>query len=151
MAHAKKQSSEMIPVLGAILSDTYVLYVKTQNFHWNVVDPTFFMLHELFEKQYRQLAESVDIIAEQVRILGGTPPHSMRQFLEHATLVEAEGHRSAPEMVEELASDHERMRKLVHDAIHQAEDACDEGTADMLTDRLREHDKNAWMLRSHRG
>jgi len=148
---AKGNQAAMVPVLGELLSDTFVLYVKTLNFHWNVVGPTFQMLHELFQKQYEELAEAIDTIAEQVRMLGATPPHTMRQFLDHATLVEAEGTRPAAQMVEELASDHERLIGRLRNAITQSQKAVDEATADLLIDRLRVHDKFAWMLRSHRG
>jgi starvation-inducible DNA-binding protein len=148
---SKKPSVEaiMVPVLGEILSDTYVLYVKTQNFHWNVVHPTFQMLHQLFQKQYEELAEAIDILAEQVRILGATPPHTMRQFLDRATLIEAEGSRPAPQMLQELSNDHERLIARIRTAIRQAQEANDEGTADLLIDRLRSHEKTLWMLRSH--
>ncbi len=148
---SKKPTAAMVPQLNEILSDTFVLYVKTLNFHWNIVDPRFAMLHELFEKQYKELAKAIDIIAEQIRILAATPAHSMRQFLDHATLVEAEGHRTGTQMIEELASDHEQCIASLHPAIEKANKIGDEGTGDMLIDRLREHEKAAWFLRSHTG
>jgi starvation-inducible DNA-binding protein len=144
------QKATLVPQLTELLSDTFLLYVKTLNFHWNVVAPTFQMLHQLFQTQYEELAEAADTLAEQIRILGATPPHSLRQFLDHSSLVEAEGVRSAPQMLEELASDHETIIARLRPAIQAAQKNNDEGTADLLIDRLRVHEKTLWMLRSHR-
>lgn len=132
-----------------ILADTYVLYLKTQNFHWNVVDPRFHSLHELFEEQYEQLAEATDIIAERIRMLGSHTPASMNQFLKQTSLEEAEGHYSGDEMLQLLLADHETCANQIRSSIEDCNRLNDAGTSDMLVARLREHEKAAWMIRSH--
>jgi starvation-inducible DNA-binding protein len=135
--------------LGVILSNTYILYVKTQNFHWNLVDPRFFSLHKLFEEQYEGLADNVDEIAERIRMLGIHSPASMKQFLAIGTLKESEGVLSGDEMIKELTRDHEESCKQMRPLIPQFQKLGDEGSADLLIDLLRQHEKAAWFLRSH--
>lgn len=135
--------------LSLILADTYVLYTKTQNFHWNVVDPRFSSLHKFFEEQYEALAEAVDEIAERVRMLGEKAPATLKQFLEMTSIQESREDLSGDEMITELLNDHEYLARQVRDRIKLASKLNDEGTADLLIDRLRFHEKTAWMLRSH--
>lgn len=135
--------------LVLILADTYVLYLKTQNFHWNVVDPRFHSLHEMFEEQYEQLADATDTIAERIRMLGSHTPASMSQFLKHTSLEEAEGHYTGDEMIQLLLADHEACANLIRGTVEECDRVNDAGTSDMLVARLREHEKAAWMLRSH--
>lgn len=135
--------------LGLILADTYVLYAKTQNFHWNVTDPRFYFLHQLFEKQYQELAEAIDEIAERIRILGERSPGTLKQFIEMSSLKETDGDISADEMLEALLKDHETLCLYIRERIELATKLGDEGTADLLIQRLRAHEKSAWMLRSH--
>lgn len=135
--------------LGLILADTYVLYTKTQNFHWNVIDPRFHSLHVFWEKQYEELAEGIDEIAERIRILGERSPGSLKQFLDMTSLNESDGDLSGDEMLEVLLNDHETLCRFIRERIALAAKLGDEGTADLLIQRLRFHEKTAWMLRSH--
>lgn len=140
---------QMAQNLGLILADTYVLYTKTQNFHWNVEDPRFYSLHLLLEKQYGDLAEAIDEIAERIRMLGERSPANLKQFLDMASLNESDGDLSGDEMLEVLLNDHETLCRFIRERIALASKLGDEGTADLLIQRLRFHEKTAWMLRSH--
>ncbi len=142
-------AAPLAPSLQQLLADSYLLYLKTQNFHWNVEDPRFSSLHKLFEEQYEELAEAVDLIAERLRGLGVKAPASMRQFLALSTLREAEGEYSGDEMLRQLAEDHAAIAAGLPASIEQATRAHDEGTGDLFIERLRVHQKTAWMLRSH--
>lgn len=135
--------------LAEFLGDTYVLYVKTQNFHWNLIDPRFFFLHKMLEEQYEDLAETTDVIAERMRALGSKALGSMKEFLENSSLKEAPGEYSADEMLRQLANDHETIARGLHARIETANKEHDDGSADLFIQRLRVHDKTAWMLRSH--
>jgi len=135
--------------LGIVLADTYVVYVKTQNFHWNVVDRRFYSLHLFFEKQYEELEESIDEVAERIRKLGERTPATLKQFLEMTTLKESKGDLSGDEMINQLLHDHESIIKSLRGYIEHASKLHDEGTADLLIQHLRFHEKTAWMLRSH--
>ena len=136
-------------LLGQLLADTYVLYVKTQNFHWNVVDARFYFLHKMLEEQYEELAEAVDLIAERIRGLGYKSPASMKQFLELTMLEEASTDLNANQMILQLAEDHQVISRSLHAKIDEGNKYHDDGTVDLFIERLRAHDKTAWMLRSH--
>jgi len=138
----------MSEALGRVLADSYILYLKTQNFHWNVTGPSFQSLHALFESQYRELAGAVDDIAERIRALGEWAPGSYREFARLGTLAEAEGHPDAETMVCTLARDHESLARELREPIAQAEEAGDHATVELLSARIKAHEKNAWMLRS---
>lgn len=140
---------EVITILSQLLADTYILYTKTQNFHWNVVDPRFYQLHKFFESQYEELAEALDIIAERIRMLGGRTPASLHQFLELSSLEESTGDLSGDQMIQQLAEDHNYMTDSLRFSIDETSKHGDEGTADMMINRLRSHEKNLWMLKSH--
>lgn len=135
--------------VSLILADTYVLYTKTQNFHWNVVDPRFYGLHRFLEDQYKALAEGIDELAERIRMLGEKTPGSMRQFLERTTLTERNGDLTGEEMLLDLLNDHETLCRYIREIIPLCSKLGDEGTADLFTSRLRSHEKSAWMIRSH--
>ncbi len=135
--------------LSQLVADTYLLYIKTQNFHWNVIDPRFHSLHEMFDDQYKQLAEAIDEIAERIRALESKAPGSMRQFLELTSLNESDANLTADKMIEELLSDHEQIAQSIRPHIEETSTLGDEGTADMLIQRLKYHERTAWMLRSH--
>lgn len=147
---SSNSNPQVVRDLVQFLSDTYVLYVKTQNFHWNVVDPRFFSLHKMLEEQYEDLAEATDEIAERLRALEQKAPGSMKEFLKNSSLEEAnKNHYSANEMIQELTQDHQAISKSLLKKIKEATSCHDEGTADLFIERLRVHDKTAWMLRSH--
>jgi starvation-inducible DNA-binding protein len=133
--------------LSKILADTYTLYLKTQNFHWNVSGPLFYSLHLMFEKQYEELADAVDTIAERIRALGFHTPASFSEFSKLKRIKEANGSLDTDGMIKELLQDHESITRACHDMLKVAQDSGDEGTADLLIERIREHDKTAWMLR----
>ena len=134
--------------LSKVLADSYTLYLKTHNFHWNVTGPGFPQLHQLFEDQYTGLAAAVDEVAERIRILGHRAPGSYREFAKLASIEEAEGEPSAKEMVEQLAADNEAVARTARSVFPAAESAQDEATVDLLTQRMAAHEKAAWMLRA---
>ena len=135
--------------LTAMLADSYTLYLKTQNFHWNVTGPMFTTLHTLFEIQYTDLALAVDEIAERVRALDEPVPGSFTEFAKIATVRESVGHVSAKAMIQILVKDQAQLARSAELVITAAEKDGDTGSADLATRRLQQHDKNAWMLRSH--
>lgn len=134
--------------LSRLLADTYTLYIKTHGFHWNVTGPMFPSLHLLFEEQYTELATAVDLIAERIRALGFPAPGSYREFSELASVKEKPGVRKALDMVQELALGHETVVQTARAVLPHAQEAGDEASLNILTDRLEAHEKNAWMLRS---
>jgi len=138
-----------VKALSHCLADTYTLYLKTQMFHWNVTGMSFKALHELFEEQYRDLAEAADEIAERIRTLGAWAPGSYVDFQRLTCIPAVDGKPDGRAMVTELIADHERTTRRLRDALPAAEDGRDEGTVDLLTARLRVHEKAAWMLRAH--
>lgn len=151
MKKSTANTSNMIDGLSCLLADTYLLYLKTQNFHWNVTGPNFASLHHLFEQQYTQLSEAVDLLAERIRALNAVAPGSFAEFLKLTSLEEAEDGLNASDMVAALMKDHETMAATVNRMIHAAQEDDDEVTVDMLIERKTEHDKNVWMLRSTLG
>ena len=130
--------------LSLLLSDTFVLCTKTQNYRWNLLDARFYALHVLLEKLYRELAESVDEIAERIRMLGVLSPGSLKQFLEMTSLKEAGDDLSGDEMLQDLLNDHETMISFIRGDPLCFSNLGDEGTADLLIQRLRSHEKSAW-------
>jgi starvation-inducible DNA-binding protein len=147
---AEKDRKEISESLSKLLADTYVLYVKTQKFHWNVTGVTFYALHKLFAEQYQALAVSVDLIAERIRALGAFAPGSFEEFSELAQVAEFGRHEppSGEEMIRILLHDHETLSQKTRQYFESAEKAKDQGTADLLSERMLEHEKAAWMLRS---
>lgn len=137
--------------LKLLLANTYVLYVKTQNFHWNVKGPRFQQLHAFFEEQYTALSAAIDEVAEQIRILQARPPSSLKEFLDLTSLEESTGELSEDDMLRNLLADHEQMIHQIVRWIKDAQEVDDESTADLLVERSREHEKMAWMIRSHLG
>lgn len=142
---------EMAEILAQQLADTYILYLKTQNYHWNIVDPRFYSLHKLFEEHYEELAEALDLIAERMRMIDQIAPATMREFLELTELKEGNSGFSGDEMIRDLMNDNILMADKARAAIERATEVGDDGTMDMFTDRLRELEKRAWMLKSHLG
>lgn len=139
---------QVVKDLRHILADTYVLYTKTQFFHWNVTGPLFFMLHAAFEKQYEELAEAVDVLAERLRSLNQFAPGTMPQFAKITGLETKAELGSAITMISELLHDHEHLVRELQDTIENAEKAGDQATMDLMIERQTYHQKTAWMLRS---
>ena len=134
--------------LSKLLADSYSLYLKTHNYHWNVEGPLFNTLHLMFEQHYTELATAVDEIAERIRALGVKAPGSYSAFSSLTNIEEASGNETAEEMIRQLVIGQETVARTAREAIKAAEAASDEPTADLLTQRMQIHEKNAWMLRS---
>jgi starvation-inducible DNA-binding protein len=134
--------------LSRLLADTYTLYLKTHNYHWNVTGPMFQTLHLMFEAQYNELALAVDLIAERIRSLGEPAPGSYRQFGELISIEEDDDAPDATEMIRRLVRGQEAVARTARNVFPAVEQAHDEATADLLTQRLQVHEKTAWMLRS---
>lgn len=143
-----KMESDIADALAHLLADTYLLYLKTQNFHWNVTGPNFYSLHKMLEEQYEQLADAADLLAERLRALSVRAPGSFAEFMKLAGLDEASDESDAKQMIASLLKDHEAMAASITRMFEIAEDEGDEVTLDMLIQRKTEHDKTAWMLRS---
>lgn len=144
------KKTDLTESLGKLLANTYVLYVKTQNFHWHVTGPLFHSLHLLFEKQYLELADAVDEIAERIRTLGGEAPASLTRFLALTTLAEEKILPHSLEMVHRLEEDHGTVIAQLQSIMPLAHKTHDEATLDLLIRRTEIHQKTAWMLRSSR-
>lgn len=140
---------EITDKLAHFLSDTFVLYVKTLNFHWNMEGREFYMYHRLLEDQYKELQEATDELAERIRMLGRFTPGSLKNFLELSCLKESKAEKQAEHMIQELVKDHEELVEHCHQIIQVTDKLLDQGTSDLLIERLRSHDKQAWLLRSH--
>lgn len=134
--------------ISKLLADSYTLYLQTHNFHWNVTGPQFRELHLMFEEHYTELAEAVDEIAERIRTLGIAAPGTYKAFNELSAIEEVEGVPEAIEMVRLLCHGHEQVVKTSRDVLKLAQDADDESTAALVSDRMRVHEKTAWMLRA---
>jgi starvation-inducible DNA-binding protein len=134
--------------LSRLLADTYTLYLKTHNFHWNVTGPMFNTLHLMFETQYTELATAVDEIAERIRALGVAAPGSYVQFADRTSIAEETRVPAAEEMIAQLVKDQETVARTARSVFPLADEAGDEPTADLLTQRMQIHEKTAWMLRS---
>lgn len=145
---ARKRIAEALAVL---LADTSVLYMKTQGYHWNVVGPMFQPFHLMFEEQYVELREAIDVIAERIRALGGTAPGSYGELLRLSSIPDEEGAPGPEEMVRRLCDAHELLARSARPLVATAEEANDVATADMVTQRIAAHEKTAWMLRSTLG
>ncbi len=134
--------------LSKLLADSYTLYLKTHNFHWNVTGPMFSSLHLMFETQYSELAVAVDDIAERIRALGLKAPGSYAQFSKLTTIKEDDGNPKAEQMILQLIRDHELVIRTAREVFQLADEAGDEPTADLLTQRMQLHEKTNWMLRA---
>jgi len=145
----KGQRKEISDALSKVLADTYMLYLKTHNYHWNVTGELFHSLHEQFEEQYNELATAVDEIAERIRALGYRAPGTFSEFSRLTSLSEDTEEPEALEMVHRLARGNEQVLRTARKALQPAKKAEDEATVDLLTQRLHVHSKTAWMLRSH--
>ena len=134
--------------LSRLLADTYTLYLKTHNFHWNVTGPMFQTLHLMFEQQYNELWLAVDLVAERIRALGFPAPGTYRQFAALSAIKEDDGVPKAVDMIGRLVAGHETVARTARKAFKLAETTGDQPTCDLLTQRMQVHEKTAWMLRS---
>ena len=134
--------------LSKLLADSYTLYLKTHNYHWNVTGPMFNTLHLMFEQQYTELATAVDLIAERIRALGHPAPGSYRAYSKLTSIEEEEGVPDANQMIRDLVKGQEAVTRTARELFPIVDKASDEPTADLLTQRMQVHEKNAWMLRS---
>jgi starvation-inducible DNA-binding protein len=134
--------------LSRVLADTYTLYLKTHNFHWNVTGPMFQALHVMFETQYNDLALAVDSVAERIRALGFPAPGTYSQFLQLSSIKDENGVPDAQDMIRRLVEGHETVARTARQVFKVAESVSDQPTCDLLTQRMQVHEKTAWMLRS---
>jgi starvation-inducible DNA-binding protein len=140
--------AEIAQGLGRLLADTYTLYLKTHNFHWNVTGPMFNTLHLMFEQQYDELALAVDLVAERIRALGHPAPGSYAQFAKLTSIREETRVPDAGAMIASLVEGQEAVVRTARAVFPAAEEAADQVTMDLLTQRMQVHEKTAWMLRS---
>jgi len=144
----EQERREIAEGLSRLLADTYTLYLKTHNYHWNVTGPMFQTLHLMFEGQYNELALAVDLIAERIRALGFPAPGTYAEFARLSSIKEEEGVPAAQEMIRKLVEGQEAVARTARSVFPAVEGANDQPTADLLTQRMQVHEKTAWMLRS---
>jgi starvation-inducible DNA-binding protein len=143
-----KDRKKIADGLSKLLADSYTLYLKTHNFHWNVTGPMFNTLHLMFEGQYTELALAVDLIAERIRALGYPAPGTYQAFAKLSSIAEEQGVPNATDMIRQLVAGQEAVTRTARSIFPVVDAASDEPTADLLTQRMQLHEKNAWMLRS---
>jgi starvation-inducible DNA-binding protein len=146
-----KDRKKIAEGLSRLLADTYTLYLKTHNFHWNVTGPMFNTLHLMFETQYTELSTAVDLIAERIRALGFPAPGSYKEYAKLSSIPEADGTPDAEEMLRQLVQGQEAVVRTAREVFPATDAANDEPTADLLTQRMQTHEKTAWMLRAMLG
>jgi starvation-inducible DNA-binding protein len=144
----QKQRAEIAHGLSRLLADTYVVYLKTHNFHWNVEGPMFQTLHQRFMEQYPETWNAIDLIAERIRSLGEYAPGTYKEYAKLARIKETDGVPKAEQMVRLLIEGQEAVVRTARELLPLADRAHDEPTLDLLTQRMQVHEKNAWMLRS---
>lgn len=142
-----KDRAKIAEALSKMLADSYILYLKTHNFHWNVTGPMFQTLHTMFMVQYTELWNALDLIAERIRALGHPAPGSYKRYVELSSIKEEDGVPSAADMIKQLVAGQEAVARTARAAFKIADAADDQPTADLLTQRMEVHEKNAWMLR----
>lgn len=145
---SEEDRKSIVDGLSNLLSDTYVLYLKTHNFHWNVTGPMFNTLHLMFEGQYNELALAVDAIAERIRALGFPAPGTYTTYAKLSSIKEEPGVPAADEMIKQLVEGQEAVVRTARSLFPLLDKVSDEPTADLLTQRMQAHEKTAWMLRS---
>ncbi|WP_298941749.1 Dps family protein [uncultured Psychromonas sp.] len=145
---SKENRAEISDGLKRLLADSYTLYLQTHNFHWNVTGMQFRELHLMFEEHYTELATAVDDIAERIRTLDVPAPGTYKEFAKLSSIKEVDGVPSSAEMVDLLTKGHEQVIKTSRQVLKVAQEADDESTASLVSDRMRIHEKTAWMLRA---
>jgi starvation-inducible DNA-binding protein len=144
----KENRSEISEGLKRLLADSYTLYLQTHNFHWNVTGLQFRELHLMFEEQYQELATAVDDIAERIRTLDVPAPGTYKEFAKLASIEEVDGVPASEDMVKILTKGHEQVIRTCRSVLKTAQEADDESSASLVSDRMRIHEKTAWMLRA---
>lgn len=144
----EKDRKKIVEGLSRMLADTYTLYLKTHNFHWNVTGPMFQTLHIMFMTQYTETWNAVDLVAERIRALGYPAPGSYKEFASLTSIKDSSGSVSAKEMIKQLVLGQETVVRTAREVLPVAEKAGDQPTVDLLSARMEVHEKNAWMLRS---
>ena len=145
---SEREKAALAEGLGRLLADSYLLFIKTHAFHWNVRGPAFYSLHLMFEEQYNELFKAVDEIAERIRALGLLAPGSYRSWSDLSSIEESDEDLKARQMIKELLSGQETVAQTARKLLNRAQKAGDEATAELLTARIRQHEKTAWMLSS---
>lgn len=145
----KKDRKVVTDALSRVLADSFTLSLKTLNYHWNVQGPYFSQLHKLFQELYEELIGAVDGVAERIRSLGFHAPANYSDYMRLTVIKEESGHPEAFDMVRQLVLDNEYLVRRCHEVLSVAQSVGDEGTIDLMVDRIKVHSKNAWMLRSH--
>jgi starvation-inducible DNA-binding protein len=145
---APEQRTAIVQGLSRLLADTYMVYLKTHSFHWNVEGPMFQTLHQMFMEQYTETWNAIDLIAERIRSLGEYAPGTYREYAKLARVKETEGVPRAEDMIRLLIEGQEAIVRTAREVLPVADGANDEPTLDLLTQRMQVHEKNAWMLRS---
>jgi starvation-inducible DNA-binding protein len=145
---SNKDRAAIAKGLSRLLADTYVVYLKTHNFHWNVEGPMFQTLHQMFMEQYTEAWNAIDLVAERIRSLGHFAPATFAEFAKLTSIRETSGQPKAEEMVRLLVEGNEAVVRTARSLFPAVDEAGDEPTADLLTQRMQIHEKNAWMLRS---
>jgi starvation-inducible DNA-binding protein len=143
-----KQRGAIAQGLSKLLADTYVVYLKTHNFHWNVEGPMFQTLHQMFMEQYTETWNAIDLIAERIRSLGEYAPGTYKEYSKLTRIKETDGVPKAEQMIQLLIEGQEAIVRTARELLPIADEASDEPTLDLLTQRMQVHEKNAWMLRS---
>ena len=147
---SEENRTDIAEGLKALLADSYTLYLQTHNFHWNVTGPQFRELHLMFEEHYTELAVAVDDIAERIRTLGVVAPGTYKAFASLSSIEEVDDIPASGEMVDILTKGHEQVVRTARSVLSKAQQADDESTAALVSDRMRIHEKTAWMLRATR-
>ena len=145
---SEKDRKKVVDGLARMLADTYTLYLKTHNFHWNVTGPMFQTLHLMFMTQYNEIWMAVDLVAERIRSLGYPAPGTYKEFAALTSIKDSGGTISAKEMIKQLVAGQEAVVRTAREVLPIAEKASDQPTVDLLSARMEVHEKNAWMLRS---
>ncbi|MDX8379538.1 MAG: Dps family protein [Gallionella sp.] len=145
---SEEERKDIADGLAKMLADSYTLYLKTHNFHWNVTGPMFQTLHQMFMVQYNEIWLAVDSLAERIRALGYPAPGSYSQFAALTSISENEGTPKAREMIQQLLEGQEAVVRTARALFTLVDKAGDQPTADLLTQRMTVHEQNAWMLRS---
>ena len=149
MMSSRDYEQGSVDILVHVLADTYVLAIKTQNAHWNLRDPGFIGMHELLDEQYQGLQKAIDVLAERIKALGGRAPGSMKEFMSLSRLTESSEITTLKDTVLLLSEGHKQISSLMLDHIKTMSGQGDEGTIDLLVERIRDHDHQAWLLEAH--